>query len=70
MLISVSSISSETVIIFELPWKPRCVMIMSVNSSMLVQKETVHRTNQLTFAGQDMGFENDLSIYFISYLRK
>ena len=32
MLISVSSISSETVMIFELPWKPRWVMIMSVNS--------------------------------------
>ena len=29
ILISVASISSETVIIFELPWKPRCVMIMS-----------------------------------------
>ena len=32
MLISVSSISSETVIIFELPWNPRCVTIMSLNS--------------------------------------
>ena len=32
MLISVSSISSETVIILELGWKPRWVMIMSVNS--------------------------------------
>ena len=31
MLISVSSISSETVMIFELDWKPRCVMIMSEN---------------------------------------
>ena len=32
MLISVSLISSETMMIFELPWKPRGVMIMSVNS--------------------------------------
>ena len=31
MLISVSSISSETVMIFELPWKPRWVTIMSIN---------------------------------------
>ena len=31
MLISVSSISSETVMIFEFDWKPRCVMIMSEN---------------------------------------
>ena len=31
ILISVSSISSETVIIFEFDWKPRCVMIMSEN---------------------------------------
>ena len=32
MLTIVSSISSETVIIFELPWNPRCVTIMSLNS--------------------------------------
>ena len=31
MLISVSSISSETVMIFEFDWNPRCVMIMSEN---------------------------------------
>ncbi len=36
-LIRVSSISSEVVIIFEFDWNPRWVMIMSVNSSMLVQ---------------------------------
>ena len=29
---SVSSISSPTVIILELDWKPRCVMIISENS--------------------------------------
>ena len=29
---SVSSISSPTVMIFEFDWKPRCVMIMSANS--------------------------------------
>lgn len=32
MLISVSSIPSETVMIFELPWNPRWVMIMALNS--------------------------------------
>ena len=31
ILISVSSISSETVMIFEFDWKPRCVMIISEN---------------------------------------
>ena len=31
MLIRVSSISSETVMILELDWKPRCVIIMSEN---------------------------------------
>ena len=29
---SVSSISSPTVMIFEFDWKPRCVMIISENS--------------------------------------
>ena len=35
ILISVSSISSDTVMIFEFDWKPRCVMIMSENWSAM-----------------------------------
>ena len=32
MFTTVSSISSATVVIFELAWKPRCVTIISANS--------------------------------------
>ena len=35
MLMSVSSISSDTVMIFEFDWKPRCVMIISENWSAM-----------------------------------